>query len=185
MYYFPRPEHIVFPDPFFKFPTKFLFLYFQDFLNQIDYDRTRFLRHVSERDFNEIMPYISTCFEIVWGMSVQDPPMYLLFKVKHGLEIASDKFERCPSHGKRVDYVMWPAVFKEEGGTCLQKGIVQALTERSWNIMMKILERNEVIHLLYGLFFENIYIFLVLLSVHGDLFQTVRFHLTEKCHLGV
>ncbi|KAL4229762.1 hypothetical protein ACF0H5_010153 [Mactra antiquata] len=102
-----------------------------DFLNQIDYDRTRFLRHVSERDFNEIMPYISTCFDIVWGMSVQDPPMYLLFKVKHGHEIASERFERYPSHGKRVDYVMWPAVFREESGPCLQKGIVQALPERS------------------------------------------------------
>lgn len=56
-------------------------LILQDFLNQIDYDRTRFLRHMSERDLHEISPYVALCFEIAWCMAVQDPPMYLLFKV--------------------------------------------------------------------------------------------------------
>ncbi|XP_045204792.2 protein SOGA3-like isoform X2 [Mercenaria mercenaria] len=102
-----------------------------DFLNQIDYDRTRFLRNVSERDLNEVMTYIGTCFELAWCMAVQDPPMYLLFKVKHGFEIDSEKFDRYYSRGKRVDYVIWPAVLAEEGGACLQKGVMHALPERA------------------------------------------------------
>lgn len=102
-----------------------------DFLNQIEYDRTRFLRQVSEREFSEIMPFVSACLEIVWSMSVQYPPMYLLFKVKHGHDIDRDIFDVYQSRGKRVDYVIWPAVFVEEGGSCLQKGTVYALPERS------------------------------------------------------
>ena len=106
-------------------------IFLQDFLNQIDYDRTRFLRHVSERDFNEMMTYIATCFEIAWCMAVQDPPMYLLFKVKYGHDIDALVFEAFREPGKRVDYIVWPAVYTEEGGTCLQKGVAYVLPERS------------------------------------------------------
>ncbi|KAH3843440.1 myosin-9-like isoform X2 [Dreissena polymorpha] len=103
----------------------------QDFLNQIDYDRTRFLRHVSEQEFHELMPYISLCFELSWCMASQEPPMYLLFKVRHGLDIEPDKFDTYQSNGKRVDYILWPAVFLEEGGACLQRGVAYTLPERS------------------------------------------------------
>ncbi|XP_052795838.1 girdin-like isoform X3 [Mya arenaria] len=101
-----------------------------DFLNQIDYDRTRFLRHVSERDFHDIMSYVRLCFELSWCMAVQEPPMYLLFKVKHGLDIDPERFDRYQATGKRVDYIIWPAVFTIEGGACLQKGVAYALPER-------------------------------------------------------
>jgi hypothetical protein len=63
-------------------------------------------------------------------MTVQDPPMYLLFKVKHGFEIDNEKFDRYQARGKRVDYVIWPAVLTEEGGACVQKGMIYALPER-------------------------------------------------------
>ncbi|XP_060598224.1 uncharacterized protein LOC132752011 [Ruditapes philippinarum] len=61
---------------------------------------------------------------------MSDPPMYLLFKVKHGFEIDNEKFDRYQARGKRVDYVIWPAVLTEEGGACVQKGMIYALPER-------------------------------------------------------
>ena len=108
----------------------FIHSIFQDFLNQIDYERTRFLRQVSERELNEILPYIRKCFEICWCMATQDPPMYLLFKVKHGVDLEKDKFDKYTIHGRRVDFVVWPAVFQDEVGPCLQKDVIQALPER-------------------------------------------------------
>ena len=56
--------------------------------------------------------------------------MYLLFKVKHGVDIEKDRFDKYTIQGRRVDFVVWPAVFQDEIGPCLQKGVVQALPER-------------------------------------------------------
>lgn len=108
-----------------------------DFLNQIDYERTRFLRQVSERELHDIMSYVSNCFDISWRMAVQEPPMYLLFKAKHGLDVDTRFFDLYQSRGQRVDFVVWPAVFTEEGGECLQKGIIYALPERVVNTQTK------------------------------------------------
>ena len=110
----------------------FVCISFQDFLNQIDYDRTRHLRTISERELVEMMSYITTCFEMCWSMAVQDPPMYLLFKVKHGHDIDRGMFDRYLTTGQRADFAVWPAVLTEENGSCLQKGVMFALPERSW-----------------------------------------------------
>lgn len=100
-------------------------------MNQIDYDRTRFLRHLSERDIKEVMVYVTACFELAWCMAVQEPPMYLLFKAKHGQEIDTSVFDVYQGSGKRVDFILWPAVFVQEGGTCLQKGVAYSLPDHS------------------------------------------------------
>lgn len=87
-------------------------------------------------------------------MAVQDPPMYLLFKVKYGHSIDTNMFETYKMAGKRVDYVVWPAVFAEEGGACLQKGVAYALPERSWTIPYNLVVANvfKIVYLL-----ENIW----------------------------
>ena len=65
-------------------------------------------------------------------MTVHDPPMYLLFKVKHGVEIEKDKFDKHTNQqGRKLDYIVWPAVFQDEVGPCLQRGVAQALPDRS------------------------------------------------------
>lgn len=99
-------------------------------MSQLDFDKSRHLRNVHEREVQEIAPYICKCLEICWEMVVQDPPMYLQFKLRHGSEIEGDKYECFSAPGSKADYLVWPALLREENGAVLQKGAIQAIPDR-------------------------------------------------------
>lgn len=102
----------------------------QDFLGQLDFEKSRHLRNVHEREVTEIKPYIRKCLELSWEMVVQQPPMYLQFKVRHGAEADTTKFEFYSHPGSRIDYLVWPALLRDENGVLLRKGLLQAISEK-------------------------------------------------------
>jgi len=63
-------------------------------------------------------------------MVVQDPPMYLQFKVRHGSEVDTAKFDFYGHSGHKTDYLVWPALLRDENGALLQKGVIQAVAEK-------------------------------------------------------
>ena len=79
------------------------------------------------KEVNEIAPYVNSCLSISWEMVTQDPPMYLQFKVRHGSDVDMDKFSFYSRPGHVVDYLVWPALLREENGAILQKGVVQVV----------------------------------------------------------
>lgn len=56
--------------------------------------------------------------------------MYLQFKVRHGTPVDREKYNFYTTEGDVVDYLVWPAVLREENGAVLQKGKVQAISPR-------------------------------------------------------
>ncbi|KAL3881067.1 hypothetical protein ACJMK2_033263 [Sinanodonta woodiana] len=101
-----------------------------DFLEQFEYERSRHLRSINQKDLHEISPYISKCVRLSWRMAVQEPPMYLLFKIKRGTLLDKTKFDVYTVNGELVDFLVWPAVLKGEHGECLQKGVIQPLNAK-------------------------------------------------------
>lgn len=71
----------------------------------------------------EIMTYVESCVRLCWLLSIQDPPMKLLWP-EEGSEI-NEHVNVYTKHGKRVRYTVWPALYLHENGALLSKGVVQ------------------------------------------------------------
>lgn len=114
-----------------KDPSRdFLDSLYDDFLSVLDFQKSRHLRSFHMKEVKDIAPYITRCLAISWEMVVQDPPMYLQFKVRHGTPVDREKYNFYTTEGDVVDYLVWPAVLREENGAVLQKGKVQAISPR-------------------------------------------------------
>lgn len=103
---------------------------YDDFLGQLDFEKSRHLRNVHEREVTEIKSYIRKCLELSWEMVVQQPPMYLQFKVRHGSDADTSKFGFYSHPGHKTDYLVWPALLRDENGPLLQKGVIQAIPDK-------------------------------------------------------
>lgn len=71
----------------------------------------------------EIMSYIENCVRLCWLFSIQDPPMKLLWP-EEGSDF-HEHFKVYSKHGKKVHFTVWPALYLNENGPLLSKGIVQ------------------------------------------------------------
>lgn len=100
---------------------------FEEFMNQVDYQKSRHLRNIQARDITEVTPFVQKCIGVCWEMVTQEPPMYLLFKLRHNQIIEKDKFDIYNGDGNKVDFLVWPALLRDENGPLLQKGVVQAV----------------------------------------------------------
>ncbi|VDI83528.1 Hypothetical predicted protein [Mytilus galloprovincialis] len=71
--------------------------------------------------------YIENCAKICYLAAVQDPPMLLHFDP----ETVYDKqiFKEYTTMGRRVKFLVWPALFLHKGGPLLSKGVVQPLPD--------------------------------------------------------
>ncbi|XP_063413896.1 uncharacterized protein LOC134696168 isoform X2 [Mytilus trossulus] len=71
--------------------------------------------------------YIENCAKICYLAAVQDPPMLLHFDP----EYVYDKqiFKEYTTMGRRVKFLVWPALFLHKGGPLLSKGVVQPLPD--------------------------------------------------------
>ncbi|KAK3577655.1 hypothetical protein CHS0354_018279 [Potamilus streckersoni] len=88
---------------------------------------------ISSKDYPDTSKYLASCIDFCWKMGVQEKPMHLdtLAEKEDGLEriFVQDKFKAYTKSGKRVAYLVWPALFVHEGGAMLAKGIAQGCKE--------------------------------------------------------
>ncbi|KAK3607104.1 hypothetical protein CHS0354_026311 [Potamilus streckersoni] len=84
---------------------------------------------INDKDRPILSRYLIRCVEICWKMGVQEKPLQLDIEAekKDGLEriFDAEKFRAYTKTGKKIDYVVWPALFLHEGGPILSKGIAQ------------------------------------------------------------
>lgn len=69
--------------------------------------------------------YTEKCFELCWYMNLQSPPVYMDLSVKEGDKFNKETYKHYTSLGKKVAYVVWPALYLHEGGPLLAKGVAQ------------------------------------------------------------
>ncbi|KAL4230767.1 hypothetical protein ACF0H5_011142 [Mactra antiquata] len=73
------------------------------------------------------MSYIERCVELCWYMSVQVPAMYIGFNdnTKQDIAVDKSKYEISSGKGAKVDFVMWPPLYRYKDGPLLCKGCIK------------------------------------------------------------
>ncbi|XP_076117503.1 uncharacterized protein LOC143085169 isoform X9 [Mytilus galloprovincialis] len=71
--------------------------------------------------------YIENCAKICYLAAVQDPPMLLHFDPDNVYD--KQIFKEYTTMGRRVKFLVWPALFLHKGGPLLSKGVVQPLPD--------------------------------------------------------
>ncbi|XP_056011830.1 RB1-inducible coiled-coil protein 1-like isoform X2 [Ostrea edulis] len=70
-------------------------------------------------------PYLKKCARVCWLMVAQDPPVCLKPSEKNDKKFDKEIYREFTSSGKKIDYVVWPALLLHEGGPLLNKGVAQ------------------------------------------------------------
>ncbi|CAC5413586.1 unnamed protein product [Mytilus coruscus] len=79
----------------------------------------------------ELEPFVRSCLEVCWYSAIQDPPLCFVFDTGVSWELDTNYFEMFTKTGIYVDFIVWPAMLLHNHGAVLQKGVVQALDEKS------------------------------------------------------
>ncbi|KAL4229671.1 hypothetical protein ACF0H5_010059 [Mactra antiquata] len=77
-----------------------------------------------------VKKYIRLVYELCWLMSIQDPPVYLLYNVTPGARFDHVYFREYTKSGSECDYVVWPALLLHKNGPILYKGVMQGKTSQ-------------------------------------------------------
>ena len=80
---------------------------------------------LSVRENPTFKAFITKGIELCWLMCIQDPPMVLHFSGTVGNSFDETLFKAYTKAGKKIKYVVWPAVALYEGGQTLMKGVAQ------------------------------------------------------------
>ena len=65
------------------------------------------------------------CVNICWFMVVQDPQMYIDGDLKPGIQFDKEVYKEYTRSGKRVAFIVWPALYLHKDGPLLTKGVAQ------------------------------------------------------------
>lgn len=81
-----------------------------------------------------IEPFIRKSIELCWLMAIQEPSVY----VDTNVSLTNTPFETFflkpyTVQGQYVDFIVWPALYLQEGGSILSKGVAQGKTSRTPN----------------------------------------------------
>lgn len=73
-----------------------------------------------------LQPFVKSCLEICWLMSIQDPPLSFASDPKYMDILDTNKYKFYTKTGSFIDYVVWPPLMLHIEGPLLSKGIAQA-----------------------------------------------------------
>ncbi|KAL3879275.1 hypothetical protein ACJMK2_031577 [Sinanodonta woodiana] len=72
-----------------------------------------------------IQTYILECVQLCWLMHIQTPPLCLDLKTIKGQVVDKNSYMEYTKKGKKIAFVVWPALFLHEDGPVLRKGVAQ------------------------------------------------------------
>ena len=72
-----------------------------------------------------LQAYVRRCTEICWLMSVQDPPMAISTALSDHHKHDKTSYRDYMKVGAYIDYVVWPCVLIQDGGSLMCKGIAE------------------------------------------------------------
>ncbi|KAL3879242.1 hypothetical protein ACJMK2_031548 [Sinanodonta woodiana] len=76
----------------------------------------------------DIKPYMDECVEICTAMNIQEPPLELRgVRVSSDIEFEISAFKPYTVSGKKIEYIVWPALHLYIDGPILCKGVAQGM----------------------------------------------------------
>ncbi|XP_069131550.1 uncharacterized protein [Argopecten irradians] len=88
------------------------------------------ITQVSFSSLDKTSKFAKSCVKQCWFMRIQAPPLHIDTELEVGTDINTDFYKNYTEKGKRVGFLVWPALFLHKGGPLLCKGIVQPLPEK-------------------------------------------------------
>ena len=76
---------------------------------------------IEKKWWSAVDAYVDVCVEVLWLMSVQNPPMAIEWPEPNS-PVNSEKYKEYCKKGKTVKLAVWPAVFLNDKGPLMNKG---------------------------------------------------------------
>ncbi|KAH3838979.1 hypothetical protein DPMN_112397 [Dreissena polymorpha] len=77
-----------------------------------------------------IKTYCQKCLDICWSMAIQDPPLFMDTQIdRKGQPFDNEAYRPYTQAGPLVKFIVWPAIYLNEGGSLLFKGVAQGMVE--------------------------------------------------------
>lgn len=80
------------------------------------------------QEISDCLPFIEKCVELCWFFVLQTPPIVIDLEFDSYKDKAFDKdrFDPFSSAGEKIDFVVWPALYYENNGGIIAKGVAKA-----------------------------------------------------------
>ncbi|XP_052794314.1 uncharacterized protein LOC128227638 isoform X1 [Mya arenaria] len=73
----------------------------------------------------QVQPYVKECVLLCWLMCLQDPPVVLDKPRGRGESFESEMYRAYTKNGKKIEFLVWPAMLLHKDGNVLCKGVAQ------------------------------------------------------------
>ena len=104
----------------------FFFIILQTFISQLE-DATE-SRQYTLQEISDCLPFIEKCVELFWFCVLQTPPLVMETEFEDCKDKAFDKnrYDPYSADGDKIELVVWPALYNENGGSVMAKGVAIA-----------------------------------------------------------
>lgn len=76
------------------------------------------------KEFPSVSEYTKACVQVCWLMVVQEPQIVFAKTPTHS-DFDNTHYQSYTKGGNKVEFVVWPALLRNEDGPFLMKGVVQ------------------------------------------------------------
>ncbi|KAK3594523.1 hypothetical protein CHS0354_030869 [Potamilus streckersoni] len=84
----------------------------------------------TQERLQDIKPYLNECVELCFLMNIQEPPLELRgIMYTASMPFDASAFQPYTKSGKKIDYVVWPAMHLHRDGPLLCRGIAQGMPD--------------------------------------------------------
>ncbi|KAJ8297684.1 hypothetical protein KUTeg_024215 [Tegillarca granosa] len=90
-------------------------------------ENEKFKENFDIKSYRKTCDFASKCARLCWLMRIKNPPLQLVWDCTRGSEFNFDLFKPYMQSGKKIDFVVWPALLLYENGPLLSKGVAQPL----------------------------------------------------------
>ena len=81
---------------------------------------------INIKSSDNLMTYITKCAHLCWYMAIQEPPVVIIFqKTAADEQFDKDVYKAYTQVGKKLDFVVWPAVYLHKDGPMICRGTAQ------------------------------------------------------------
>ena len=101
-----------------------IILCLQTFVSELEADGED---NYSLQEISDCLPFIEKCVELCWFFVLQTPAIILDtdFDSSKGKPFDKDRYHPYTTAGEEVDIVVWPALYYENDGSVVAKGVAK------------------------------------------------------------
>ncbi|XP_062584720.1 uncharacterized protein LOC134246375 isoform X2 [Saccostrea cucullata] len=76
------------------------------------------------KDCQGLRHYVTSCVQIAWGLSVQNPPFLIIYDARQFHPDMHTRHHSSSPESEEIKNFLWPALTEGYGGPCVYKGVV-------------------------------------------------------------